>query len=68
MKSEWLAQHAGEWYTWKPLPGLDPSLNDSVMWIGAAIYAKEKADGKPEAYCQIEAEKGVFQVRYRVKF
>jgi hypothetical protein len=68
MKSEWLAQHAGDWYTWKPLPGLASSLSDATLWIGASIYAKEKAAGKPEALCQIEAEKCMFQTQYRVKY
>ena len=68
MKSEWLAQHTGEWYTWKPLPGLDLSLSDAAMWIGASIYAKEKAAGKPEAYCHIEAEKAMFKFQYRVNY
>ncbi len=68
MKSEWLAQYGGEWYTWKPLPGLDPSLNDATMWIGAAFYAKEKASGKPEAQCQIEAEMAIFKIQYRVNY
>jgi hypothetical protein len=68
MKTEWLAQHAGEWYSWKPLSGLDPSLSNSAMWIGAAIFAKEKAAGKPEAYCQMEAEKSAFRFYYRVRY
>jgi hypothetical protein len=68
MKTEWLAQHGGEWFTWKPLPGVEPSLSESSMWIGASVYAKEKAAGKPEDYCQIEAEKAMFTISFRVKY
>lgn len=67
MKTEWLAQHAGEWYSWKPLPGLDPAISDGAMWLGASVYAKEKAAGKPETHCQIEAEKAIFRMQYRVR-
>ena len=68
MNQEWIAQSGGEWYTWKPTPGLDPSLGEAAMWMGAAIYANLKSSGKPEAVCQQEAEKAAFKVQYRVRY
>jgi hypothetical protein len=68
MNQEWTAQSGGEWHTWKPLLGLDPSLGETAMWMGAAVYAKMKAAGKPETICQQEAEKAAFQNQYRVRY
>jgi hypothetical protein len=68
MNQEWIAQSGGEWYTWKPLPGLDHSLGEAAMWLGAAVYATLKATGKPETVCQQEAEKAAFENQYRVRY
>jgi hypothetical protein len=68
MNQEWLAQCNGVWYKWNPLSGLDPSLGDAAMWMGAATYATLKAAGKPETVCHQEAEKAAFGIQYRVRY
>ena len=64
----WLAFTGVEWIVWKPLPGLEPSLGESAMWVGSLRYAKEKTAGKPETECQCEAENAAFEFQYCVVY
>lgn len=68
MNSEWPAIYGTETYVWKPQPGLDPSLGEPAMWVGASVYAHLKAQKRPESQCQLEAEKAAFASQYRVKY
>lgn len=56
------------WYYWCPAVGIDPSLSDDALMIGAAIYAKLKSEGKSEIECHIEAEKAAFIYQYDIKY
>jgi hypothetical protein len=58
----------GEVLVWKPLPGLDPSLGERALQIGAMAYGTAKNAGKPEAVAQQEAEKEVYKAVFRVKY
>ena len=68
MASTWPIRCAGKWYVWKPLPGLDPMLNEAAMWLGAAEYAAARARGKPEAVSQTLAEQAAYEATYRIRY
>jgi len=53
---------------WTPLPGLDPSLGENAMWIGAAAFANSISQGKPEAECHVAAEVAAYKQQYRVSY
>jgi hypothetical protein len=67
-QTEWPSFARGQWFVWKPFPGIDPTLGDISMWLGAAKYAQMKSQGKPERESQNEAEKLAFENHYRVKY
>jgi hypothetical protein len=58
----------GRWWKWTPLPGQDPSLANSVYWIGAVQWAKSRIEGKPESIAQQEAEKTMYAHAHGVKY
>ena len=58
----------GKWWTWVPLPGLDPGLEESVYRLGAAKWATARSEGKPEKVAQQEAERLMFETRYGVTY
>jgi hypothetical protein len=62
------AFYKGKWYIWKPLPGLDPSIGQSCMWLAAVQYSVCKSQGKSEAECHSEAEQAAFRCCYRIKY
>jgi hypothetical protein len=66
--TEWIAFARGQWIVWKPLPGIDPCLGNTSMWLGAAKYAQLKSQGKPERESQNMAEKVAFENHYQVKY
>jgi hypothetical protein len=68
MNSEWSTIYNGVYYVWKPVYGLDPSLGEQAMWAGAQVYAVHKSNARPEAVCQVEAEKAAFEMQYRVRY
>jgi hypothetical protein len=65
---DWPAIVNNQIIIWKPLPGLDPSLGENSMRIGATVFAQMKVSGKPEDQCHIAAEKAAFEYHYRVSF
>jgi hypothetical protein len=65
---EYPSFYNGIWYLWKPLPGLDPSLGESSMWLAALHYSIAKANGKSETECHSEAEKAAYSQHYRVGY
>jgi len=58
----------GKWWTWVPLPGLDPGLEESVYRLGAAKWATARTEGKPEKVAQQEAERLMFETTYGVRY
>lgn len=58
----------GKWWTWVPLPGLDPGLEESVYRLGAAKWATARSEGKPEKVAQQEAERLMFETTYGVYY
>ena len=62
----WPAFIGGKWWFWKPLPGLDPGLDESIYLLAAAKWASVMIEGKPEAIAHQEAEKLAFHVLYDV--
>ena len=56
------------WIVWTPLPGLDSSLGERALRIGAAEYARVLAGGMSEEKSHQVAEKEAFEIHYRVKF
>jgi hypothetical protein len=67
-KTVWPAFVKGNWYSWKPLPGMDPGLDESMYRLAAAKWASSMADGKPEAIAHQEAEAFVFETVYGVSY
>jgi hypothetical protein len=53
---------------WEPLPGLDPSLGERIMLIGATAYGRAIGDGKPEEEAQQEAERAMYSVAFSINF
>lgn len=68
MNTSWPIIHGTRIIVWSPLPGLDPSLGENALWIGAATYADALAQGKPEAECHILAEAAAYKQQYRVSY
>ena len=68
IRKTWPTNIQGKWWTWVPLPGLDPGLEESVYWLGAAKWATAKTEGKPEKVAQQEAERLMFETRYSVTY
>jgi hypothetical protein len=62
----WPAYVKGIWWNWIPLPGLDPALGESVMWLGAAKWATLVSEGVPETIAHQEAEKLIYESVYKV--
>jgi hypothetical protein len=58
----------GEWISWTPLPGLDPSLGREVCLAAATKYVEMKIAGKPEDKCHAAAEQVAFKLQYGVKY
>ena len=56
------------WIVWTPLPGLDSSLGEKALRIGAAEYARAVAGGMSEEKSHQVAERAAFEVQYHVKF
>jgi hypothetical protein len=65
---EWPVIAKGQIIMWKPLPGLDSSLGEDAMRIGATVFAQMKTSGKPEDQCHIAAEKAAFEYYYKVSY
>ena len=53
---------------WEPLPGLDPSLGERVLMIGATAYGHALCKGKPEEEAQQEAERAMYSVAFSVSW
>jgi hypothetical protein len=68
MNTSWPTIKGTRILVWTPLPGLDPSLGEDAMWIGAAAFADAVAQGKPEAECHIAAEVAAYKQQYRVSY
>ena len=68
IRSAWPAFVGGKWWIWKPLPGFDPGLGESVYLLAAAKWASVMIEGKPEAIAHQEAEKLAFEVMYNVSY
>ena len=68
MNTSWPTIQGTRILVWTPLPGLDPSLGEDAMWIGAAAFADAAAQGKPEAECHIAAEAAAYKQQYRVSY
>lgn len=68
MNTSWPIIQGARILVWTPLPGLDPSLGEDAMWIGAAAFANAVAQGKPEAECHIAAEAAAYKQQYRVSY
>jgi hypothetical protein len=66
--NQWTGFSNGAWYVWTPPPGLDKSLGEKAMMIGATCYAVCKDAGRPESECQTAAQKGAFEEQYGVKY
>lgn len=64
----WLAFVEGRWWTWNPLPGLDPGLGENACRIAAAKWATCMAAGKPEAVAHQEAEQLAFETVYGASY
>ncbi len=62
---QWPALANGKVFVWAPLPGLDPGLGEKACWIGAAVYAKQRASGSTEAVAQMEAEREAIRFQYK---
>jgi len=58
----------GQVVIWEPLPGLDPSLGERVMMIGATAYGHAIIAGKPEEEAQQEAERAMYRVAFSINF
>lgn len=68
IRRAWPTNVQGKWWTWVPLPGLDPGLEESVYRLGAAKWATLKSEGKPEKVAQQEAERFMFETTYGSKY
>ncbi len=68
MNTQWVAQFNGKVYTWTPRPGMDPSVGEQGMRIGASVYAAAKTAGKPEVTAHQEAEKAAYNMQFRVSY
>jgi len=68
IRTVWPAFVGGKWWFWRPLPGLDPALDESVYLLAAAKWASVMAEEKPEAIAHQEAEKLAFEVTYNVSY
>ncbi len=64
----WIGFARGRSIVWKTLPGLDPSLSDAAMQVGAAVFAKETVAGSPPNLCHEAAEKAAFSFHYKVAY
>ena len=58
----------GKIITWTPLPGLDPTLGDKALQVGAMVYGTAIHQGKPEEVAQQEAEKAMYQMVYGIRY
>jgi hypothetical protein len=58
----------GQWISWKPLPGLDISMGENALLIGATVYARSIVGGLSEVKAQQMAEIAAFQYHYRVVY
>lgn len=58
----------GQIVVWKPLPGLDPSLGERALQIGATAYGIALSSGKSESEAQQDAERAMYQSVFRVKY
>jgi hypothetical protein len=58
----------GQWIQWKPLPGLDISMGENALLIGATVYARSIIGGLSEVKAQQLAEGAAFQYHYRVVY
>jgi hypothetical protein len=68
IRKTWPTNVQGKWWTWTPLPGLDPGLEESVYRLGAAKWATARSEGKPEKVAQQEAERLMFETTYGVSY
>ena len=68
MDSSWPTVWGARIVVWSPLPGLDPSLGEDAMRIGAAAFTAAQAQGKPEAECHVAAEVAAYKQQYRVSY
>jgi hypothetical protein len=64
----WISYIDGLWFFWTPSVGIDPSLGDEAMLLGATAYGRCKYQGRPENECHIEAEKVAYIYQYNVKY
>ncbi len=63
-----LAFVEGRIVSWTPLPGLDPTLGERVLQLGAMAYGRAKHLGKPEEVAQQEAERVMYRMTYQIKY
>jgi hypothetical protein len=68
MDASWSTLWGARIVVWTPLPGLDPSLGEDAMRIGAVAFAEAEAQGKPEAECHVAAEAAAYKQHYRVSY
>jgi len=68
MDASWSTLWGARIVVWTPLPGLDPSLGEDAMRIGAVAFAAAQAQGKPEAECHVIAEAAAYKQHYRVSY
>lgn len=51
----------GQWISYTPLQGMDPSFSKSALQIAAAVYAKALAEGKGQLEAHQAAEAAAFK-------
>jgi len=66
--TSWPVFIKGRWWFWKPLPGLDPGLGESICWLAATKWAQCRSIGKPEAIAHQEAEQLAFETMYGLTY
>jgi hypothetical protein len=61
-------EYKGKQITWTPLEGLDTSLSDKSLEVGAKRWAFLISIGKPERVAHQEAEKAAYEHYYFVTY
>lgn len=58
----------GQPIQYEPLPGLDPSLGERALQLGATVYGMAKLAGKPEAIAHREAEQVMYETVFYIHY
>lgn len=66
--SGYRVEHEGKQFTWTPLEGLDTSLSEEALLVGAKRWAFIMTIGKPERIAHQEAEKAAYEYYYSVTY